>query len=144
MARYGIVRRPDLNFSRLAEKDVFAAFSGAVENYYRYYQYYSNTLIAVAIAFGAYVYCNGSAWLSELTIGIVLLEITLLLASGDSLSRYYNAASQILTFAEGKANDERMGTPKGTKQEGSAEEAEQEGLDEEDGDEEDGSEKGSS
>jgi hypothetical protein len=120
------LRRPELDFSRLTEKDVFTAFTGAVENYYRYYQYYSNTLIAVAVAFGACIYSGKALWMSKLSLGSVMIGITLLLASADSLSKYYKSASQILGPARGTANDERLGTQENIDQEGSSEEISQE------------------
>jgi hypothetical protein len=90
------LRRPELDLSRLTNKDVMAAFSGAVENHYRYYQYYSNTLIAVIIGFIDYAWNEGGIELSRLTVAVIGVGIALLLAAGDSLRKYHKAASQIL------------------------------------------------
>ena len=103
------LRRPYLNLSSLSNKDVLAAYNGAVENHYRYYQYYSNSLVAGIIGFGSYAFVR-SALLSRLSILAGFVSLILLCASGDSLSRYYRAASQILnTSAKGEANDKRLG-----------------------------------
>jgi hypothetical protein len=103
------LRRPDLDLSSLSNKDVLAAYNGAVENHYRYYQYYSNTLVAEIIGFGSYAYAR-SALFSRLSILVGFISLILLFASGDSLSKYYRAASQILnTSAKGEANDKRLG-----------------------------------
>jgi hypothetical protein len=88
--------RPKLDFSKLKDENVLAAFSGAVENYYRYYQYYSNTLVAVIIAFSAYLQSENSVWQSYLTLEVVGIAVILLFASGDSLRKYQIAAAQIL------------------------------------------------
>jgi hypothetical protein len=86
---------PDINFSSFTNKDTFAVFQGIVENHYRYYQYYSNTLIAFILSFLVYV-ANGPerpslvAWLVLLAIIIVLF-----FASRDSLRKYHIRAAAI-------------------------------------------------
>ena len=75
------LRRPELNMSRLVNKDVLAAFGGAVENHYRYYQYYSNTLVAVTFGFIVYACSEKDVWLSKLTVAVVGTGIALLLAA---------------------------------------------------------------
>ena len=136
------LRRPALDMSRLTGEGVLAAFSGAVENHYRYYQYYSNTLVAVAVGFIAYAGSEKGVWLSKLGFIVAGIEIALLLAAGDCLRKYHNAASQILSHTEGAVDDERLATrqkggeeeggEKGA-QEGRAEEGAQEGRAEEKG-----------
>jgi hypothetical protein len=98
----GMLTRPLLDLSLLTNKDVLAAFNGAVENHYRYYQYYANTFVAVAIAFTSYV-LNVLRWdvrYSSLTVYVGFVELILLLASRDSLRKYYMAATQILKAPE--------------------------------------------
>ena len=89
--------RPTLDMSRLADKDIFTAFNGAVENHYRYYQYYSNSLVAVTISFVSFAFKDGVALCSKLTFCAIIVGIALLLAAGDSLSKYHKAAFQLLT-----------------------------------------------
>lgn len=81
------LKRPRLDLSSLSNADILAAYNGAVENHYRYYQYYSNSLVAVIIGFGSYAYTK-SALLSRLSILVGFVSLILLLASGDSLSKY--------------------------------------------------------
>jgi hypothetical protein len=104
----GMLKRPPLDLSSLANKDVLAAFNGTVENHYRYYQYYANTFVAVAIAFIYYVLnvLKCDLRYSSLTVYVVFIELILFLASRDSLSKYYMAATQIL---KGEAHDKRLG-----------------------------------
>ena len=139
------LRRPHLDLSRLADKEVLAAYNGAVDNHYRYYQYYSNTLVAAVIGYGTYYYVQ-NAWLSKLSILVIAVILILLLASGDSLSKYYKAASDILnTSPKGEANDKRLGSSDAREirgQEGGEQESSEEDGDREDGDQEDGDEGG--
>jgi hypothetical protein len=127
--RSGVLKRPPLDLSALTDKDVLAAFNGAVENHYRYYQYYSNAFVAVAVAFTAYVLSvlKNDVWRSWLIVHVVLvvlIELILLFASRDSLSKYYMAATQIL---KGETPDKRRGSPeegeKGSEQQGDEEES---------------------
>jgi hypothetical protein len=131
------LQRPALNMSRLTSKDVLAAFSGAVENHYRYYQYYSNTLVAVAVGFLAYAGSGKVVWPSKLTVAVAAIGITLLLAAGDSRRKYHDAALQILGDRGGGAHDERLALEKGIGEEGGAEEggAEEGGAEEGSGEE---------
>src|SRR5579864_5217970 len=86
---------PELNFRKLKEKDNFQAFQGIVENHYRYYQYYSNALIAIILSFGAYVISAPEPTSLMLWIGISVIVVVLYLASRDALSNYRNRAAQI-------------------------------------------------
>ena len=86
---------PEINFSSFNNKDTFAAFQGVVENHYRYYQYYSNTLIAIILSFSLYIAYGPVR--PSLVVSLVLLAITivLLFASRDSLLKYHNRAAAI-------------------------------------------------
>jgi hypothetical protein len=88
---------PMIDFSKLKDKDAFAAFQGIVENHYRYYQYYSNTLIAVISAFAVYLVHGKEKPSWQLWVGVVVLIVILLLASRDSLKKYHERASAIAT-----------------------------------------------
>ena len=90
------LRRPKLDFSLLKNKDTLEAFSAAVNNHYRYYQYYSNTFISLTIVYVTYASEKKGVWFSQLTIWSLLLEVALLLASGDCIRKYHDAISQIL------------------------------------------------
>jgi len=90
------VRDHGMNFANLKDKDRFAAFQGAVENHYRYYQYYANTLIAIMAAFAIHVFAAHrkpglTAW-----VVVILACIALFWGSRDALKKYYDRAGQIL------------------------------------------------
>jgi hypothetical protein len=85
---------PKINFSRLRDADKFAAFQGVNENHYRYYQYYSNTLVAFVVGCLTYLARGKEASHATLVIGIVLALI-LLAASADCLVKYHARASEI-------------------------------------------------
>jgi hypothetical protein len=89
------VKRANIDFSKLKEDGAFEVFEGVVENHYRYYQYYSNTLVAVVLSFLAFLKF-GNEWPSTLTSTLViLLCFTLLLASRDCLKNYNERAAMI-------------------------------------------------
>jgi len=90
------IRDPGLRFENLKDKDKYAAFVGTVENHYRYYQYYANTLISVLSAFIIYLMVGTqtppiAVWIM---VGIVLLA--LFLGARDSLRKYFSRAHAIL------------------------------------------------
>ena len=60
------LREPQFDFGKLKDKEAFAVFLGVVENHYRFYQYYSNTLVAVMSAFITYLIIQGPKTISGL------------------------------------------------------------------------------
>jgi hypothetical protein len=90
------IRDPGIKFENLKDKDKYAAFIGAVENHYRYYQYYSNTLVAVIFAFVIYL-LEGPRTPSLISwIGIIFISVTLFLGARDSLKKYYERSNAVL------------------------------------------------
>jgi hypothetical protein len=89
-----------LKYEKLKDKDVLATYQAIVANHYRYYQYYSNSLVAIAGAFVAYVFEKHQE--KDPTIpwyvytGFVLLVVVLFLASCDSLKKMYEKMKAIL------------------------------------------------
>jgi ABC-type long-subunit fatty acid transport system fused permease/ATPase subunit len=90
------VKDPGLNFRNLKEKDVASAFSGAIENHYRYYQYYANTLVAIIGAFSAYVGAAHHTVVWKAWVGAIAIVAILFLGSRDALTKYYDRAAEIL------------------------------------------------
>lgn len=91
--------QPKLNYSRLAPQ--LPAFTILVEHHYRYYQFYSNSLIAVLVLLSVNVRLRGLPSF-ELSFWIMALCVVLFFASRDCLGRYYSRLTQILptsTFA---------------------------------------------
>ena len=90
------IRAPDLDFSNLPER--LEAFEGLVENHYRYYQFYSNGLVAVLFAYSQRL-LSIEAWTrSESTFltGFIVAVVTLFLGSRDTLRKYYDRTTDLL------------------------------------------------
>jgi hypothetical protein len=90
------VKIPKRDFSQLKDADTRAAFIFIVDNHYRYYQYYSNTAVALIISWIAFpVYT--SQWASAWTNGILLVTIIILIAGArDCFRGYFERSGQIL------------------------------------------------
>lgn len=104
------IQRPDLEFSRLQRN--LAAFQAAVENHYRFYQFYGNTLVAAMLScllrqplFGLAAAHSPAGWFATATLVFLLF-----LASRDSLRKYYARTSAVLGLRNrtGAENDERV------------------------------------
>jgi hypothetical protein len=86
---------PKIDFSKLSDPNKYAVFQGANENHYRYYQYYSNTLVAIVVGFSIYQF-RSTKWAPALIWVIFgVLIVVLLLASKDCLFKYHERASEI-------------------------------------------------
>jgi hypothetical protein len=85
---------PAINSSKLKNKDTLAAFNAAIQNHYRYYQYYANSVVAVAAAFAAYVIA-GKSLSAEIAIPIGALLLILLYVSYDELKSFNERAKEI-------------------------------------------------
>ena len=90
------VKEPRWDFRELQEN--LSAYTLLVEFHYRYYQFYSNTLIAIAFAYGSHfviecAWCGGPRWPD---LGFLIVEAVLFAASRDTLRKYYARASQTL------------------------------------------------
>src|SRR5271166_2720866 len=92
---YGVGRlqRRTINYHKLTNKDVYTAFQGAIENNYRYYQYYANAFVAIVAAFTSYaVYHVASLWTWVLAISIAII---LLIAAYNELNVFNQRAAEI-------------------------------------------------
>lgn len=74
------------------------AYTWLIENYYRYYQFYGNTLVSLLIAYGLWrsslpVPPPGPGWIE---LGLILISAVLLGGSRSALSRYYHRAGDLL------------------------------------------------
>ncbi len=102
---------PEWDFSKL--RDRLDAFEALVENHYRYYQFYSNMLVAVVAVFLARAAHLGTVCSTDrLQIVLLLLAGVFLAASRDTLGKYYGRASQLLGTRPGREkgqdDDERI------------------------------------
>ena len=89
------VRLPVWDDSRLLER--VGAFNYLVDNHYRYYQFYSNILVAVAIAY----LINRVATTSPLfgvgtDLGFIFVCAALFAGSRDALSKYYLRTTRLI------------------------------------------------
>lgn len=88
------LQAPQWNFTRLTER--VAAFDLIVEHYYRYYQFYANTLVSFLILWVVYRIQQGLALWSFLDLLFLLLIGIFFSASRDSLKRYYDRGGQLM------------------------------------------------
>jgi len=94
------IQPPQWDFSALQNN--YAAFDGAVENHYRYYQCYANMQVAIAAA----VFMQWSEWLTlfanqRQAIFVLLLILSLFfLASRDALTKYCARTSALLFLTQ--------------------------------------------
>ena len=96
--RWTGTKRPALNEANWAEPDKLAAFSRANEDFYRYYQFYSNMIIASILTFGLSMNALGLLpWERPvITVLLVIGEIILFTSARNSLENYYRAAARIV------------------------------------------------
>ena len=90
------VRQPQLDFSRLFDR--VDAFSRLVEDQYRYYQFYGNTLVTLLWGYGVHLYL---AWFGAASLDgreVLLLPAAVLLFAGsrNTLRTYYCRIEQLL------------------------------------------------
>ena len=90
------VRDPGLIYENLKDKDRYAAFLGVVENHYRYYQYYANTLVAILVAFGVHLMFGKQPATISVWIAVLAVSAALFLGARDSLKKYYSRAHSVL------------------------------------------------
>jgi len=109
--RWTGVKPPRWRLSELQEK--LQAFEGLVEQHYRHYQFYANTLISGTFAVFAQRICRGLGggrlWID---VGWVLLAVVLFAASRDTLRKYYLRGTELLSAEKGRSHGERLGSPR--------------------------------
>ncbi len=94
------VKPPHWEFANLDDR--LQGFLALVENHYRFYQFYSNSFIAGALAYATHFastninLCQPS-WP---TLGFILLELVLLAGSRDALKKYYSRVERLLETPE--------------------------------------------
>lgn len=90
------IPEPTWAFARLQEK--LDAFLAIVDNHYRYFQFYANTLVAISFAYGVRLIAVGvdAAQHPALHVGFVIVWVVLLAGSRDALRKYYQRGSDLL------------------------------------------------
>jgi hypothetical protein len=93
--RWTGITPPVWDDSRL--QDRLPAFEYLVENHYRFYLFVSNTLVALVAVYALNRCMSTSPLLGIGTdTGVLILSITLFLASRDALSKYYSRTGRLL------------------------------------------------
>jgi hypothetical protein len=91
------IKTPDLDFGKLKEGDNYSVFLGVVENHYRYYQCYSNTLVAILSALSIHLIFGEE----KLSFAVCMISgavvITLFFSSRDALKKYNERAISIFS-----------------------------------------------
>lgn len=99
------IRPPNWDFTQLPRG--LSAFEGAVDNHYRYYQAYSNLLIALVAALFLHPNFPGTFGLTPFSaFSIISVFIVLLfIASRDALRKYYQRTDAILSSSSSHEGD---------------------------------------
>lgn len=94
------LKPPRWEFANLDDR--LQGFLALVENHYRYYQFYSNTLIAGVIAYVAHLSRHGTTLYQQIwpALGFILLELVFLAGSRDALRKYYSRVERLLETPE--------------------------------------------
>ncbi len=87
------VLKPAWDDSKLPER--LEAFEAIVEAHYRYYQFHSNTLVAMLFAYAAWRPTLGPRHFSS-DLGVLVLSAIFFAVSRDNLRRYYGRAAVLL------------------------------------------------
>jgi hypothetical protein len=90
------IRPPAWDFGRLGRN--VQAFAVLVDGHYRYYQFYANTLVALAAAYGLWRVSSGwhAAPRGAPDLAFAAVELVLFLGSRDTLRKYYRRAGELL------------------------------------------------
>jgi len=86
---------PALDFANLHGR--VEEFQLLIEIHYRHYQFYANMLVAVAIGYLGYRLDAGWTRPGPLDFGVLFVEPVFLLASRDTLRKYYARTAQLFS-----------------------------------------------
>jgi hypothetical protein len=97
---------PTLNFSKLGKN--VEAFTLLIQIHYNHYQFYSNELVATALAYICYRVKIGSITpLGWLDLGFIVLELIFYATSRDTIRKYYQRGQQLLSGSPLHSADRR-------------------------------------
>jgi hypothetical protein len=95
---FGLHRPENLDEGSTRDPEVRAALQQAVEDFFRYHQFYGNTALAILIAFGCWLY-SIRQWPWEepgILLLVVLSTFALALSAFQSLKRYFEVEEKVL------------------------------------------------
>ncbi len=102
------VPRPAWDVSSLSVN--LSAFQAFVEFHYRHYQFYGNTLVAIAIAIGGWSALQTAIPLHPVMLAIMATGVAVLffVASRDALRKYYARTNALLPLHRNNVGEEPM------------------------------------
>lgn len=89
--------RPTWSDRELHER--LSGYQWLIDNHYRYYQFYGNTLVAMLFTYGIYVAQGVDG--ASIAIGVLLLSGLFLAVSRNTLNRYHSRAATLLGHTPG-------------------------------------------
>jgi len=93
------IRLPKWDFAQLESK--LSAFDLLVDSHYRYYQFHSNMLVAVASSFFLQVLASHGRSTVACFVGVALIEAVLWVGSRDTLQKYVERTGALLKQTHG-------------------------------------------
>ncbi|MGD9689157.1 MAG: hypothetical protein AB7K52_00600 [Phycisphaerales bacterium] len=100
------LRRPAWDDSKLPER--LDAFEALVDNHFRYYQFYSNSMVSAAAAYAAWRWSPDTPKppVGLLEVVLLLLLFVFIAGSRDALRRYYGRTALLLGTQERMVDDD--------------------------------------
>ena len=98
LRRFKLKEPKNLDEGSTRDPEVRAALQQAVEDFFRYHQFYGNTAIAILIAFGCWLY-SIRQWPWEepgMLLLVVFSTFALAVSAFQSLKRFYEVEEQVL------------------------------------------------
>jgi len=99
------VPRPVWDDTKL--NDRLPAFEALVESHYRYYQFYANMLVALALSYPTWRGIAYTGLFQPTDLGFLLVEGVFFAASRDALYRYYHRSAILLGTPERTVNHDQ-------------------------------------
>lgn len=100
------LKRPAWDDSKLPER--LDAFEALVDNHFRYYQFYSNSMVSAAAAYAAWRWSPDTPKppVGLLEVVLLLLFFVFIAGSRDALRRYYSRTALLLGTQERTVDDD--------------------------------------
>lgn len=110
------LKKPDWDFSNLQTN--LAAFEGAVENHYRYYQFFGSMVLVMSVGAAHPIKLSNqlAGNCPAVTTAALVLMTLFFVASRDALRKYYSRTSAVLGIRHTRkepSDDERLAPKKG-------------------------------
>ncbi len=90
------IGKETLDFDQLRKPEALAAFHAVVENHYRYYQYYANSLMAIVGAVVMHLFFGDKPIPCGMWLLVAAALLVLFLGARNALAKYYERARSVL------------------------------------------------